>query len=308
MGNTHISGPLFVTGVQITDADGNLIAPVEMADLDEILDANGNEILEFDSNAAAVNHIAVENSATGVFPIIKAMGEADTGITFENSESEEILILDAIATAVNEITISNAATGNNPIIACTGEANTGIDFENSEGEEILILDSVATSVNEVTITSAATGANPTITATGSDANMDLQLDGKGTGGVAYVRSSEDTTAVNVITAAESGRVYFLNAATEFASTLPAPAQGLHYRFIIKAAPAGANYTVTTNGAAAVIEGSVVVDGAAIPGANETTVTFADGAAAIGDWIEVISDGTSWFLSGIGEAAGAITLA
>jgi|TARA_Y100000310_G_C20699561_1_gene828478 hypothetical protein len=219
----------------------------------------------------------------------------------------ELLEFDSVASAVNHMRLANAATGNPVVLSCEGEDDVGFEFHNSEGEEILILDSAATSVNEYTITSAATGANPTIAATGGDANIDVELQGKGTGGVLMKTGSEIVTATNVLTAAESGKVCFLNSATEFVSTLPAVAQGLRFRFIVTAAPSGASYTVVTDSSANVIEGSVVVDGAAIPGANEDTITFADGAAAVGDWVEVISDGTSWLVSGIGEAAGSITL-
>lgn len=128
MGATHFSGPLYVAGVQLTDADGNLIADVEIGDLEQIVDANGNELLEFDSNASAVNHLVVKNSTTGVNPILYAGGEADTGITFENSESEEIMILNSIATSVNEFTVSSAATGDGPQLAATGD-DTDINME-----------------------------------------------------------------------------------------------------------------------------------------------------------------------------------
>lgn len=146
-----------------------------------VFDANGNELLEFTTVASAVNHIGIGNAATGNSPIIRAEGEADTGIIFDNEAGEEILILDSVASSVNELTIKSAATGNSPIIAATGEDDTGIKFENKAGEEILILDSIASSVNEFTVKSAATGANPELSATGDDANIGLDLQSKGTG-------------------------------------------------------------------------------------------------------------------------------
>lgn len=118
-------------------------------------------------------------------------------------------------------------------------------------------------------------------------------------------NTEVVTATNAIAAAESGTTYILNSATEFASTLPAPALGLRYKFIIGAAPSGASYTVVTTSGANIIEGSATVNGAAVAAVNEDTITFTDGAAAVGDWVEVISDGTSWFVSGQGVAATAI---
>lgn len=116
---------------------------------------------------------------------------------------------------------------------------------------------------------------------------------------------ETVAATNVITAAESGKTFFLNHATEFVSTLPAPAAGLRYKFIVANAPETASYTVVTNGGANIIEGIADVNGSAVPAVNEDTITFTDGAAAVGDWVEVISDGTSWFVSGQGVAATAI---
>lgn len=354
MSTTHFNGVdsatgYTVNGTTVIDSNGKIIesAGISIANGDTFTDTNSNEMLEFTVTASATNHLGVVNSATGNNPILRAEGEANTGITFDNSEGEEILILDSVATSVNELTIASAATGNNPTIAATGEANTGITFQNSEGEEILILDSIATSVNEltiksaatgnkpiiaatgeadngiefhndqaeeililasaatsvneVTVTSAATGVAPSIAATGGDTNIDLSLDGKGTGGVLTVKSVETVAATNAITAAESGKVFVLSDATEFASTLPAPAAGLHYRFVIGAAPDGADYTVVTNGGANIIEGLAVVNGATVAAANEDTITFTASAAVVGDWCEVVSDGTSWFVSGQAQA-------
>ncbi len=95
-----------------------------------VLDGNGNELLEYTSVIDAVNHIGIVNAATGDFPRIRAEGESDTGITFDNKDGEEILIIDSVATSVNHFTISSAASGNNPILEATGDtADIGIDFQ-----------------------------------------------------------------------------------------------------------------------------------------------------------------------------------
>ena len=155
------------TKLVLKDSHDILIWTVDNVNDDAtILDTNGNEIIELTTIDSAVNHIGIVNATTGNSPIVRAEGEADTGITFDNRDGEEILILDSIASSVNEITIKSAITNVNPSLECTGEANTGITFANSEQEEILILDSIATSVNELTIKSAITGANPSISATG----------------------------------------------------------------------------------------------------------------------------------------------
>lgn len=49
---------------------------------------------------------------------------------------------------------------------------------------IIKLAAVASAVDEVTLSNAATGKRPGVVATGTDTNIDLQVDGKGTGGVA----------------------------------------------------------------------------------------------------------------------------
>lgn len=115
-------------------------------------------------------------------------------------------------------------------------------------------------------------------------------------GIAGPVQHEDVTATNVILAAESGKTFFLNSATEFVSTLPAPAAGLAFTFIVAAAPSGASYTVVTNASANIIKGKQFpADGAAgDTGTADDTITFVDGAAVAGDMVYVISDGTSWF--------------
>lgn len=126
-------------------------------------------------------------------------------------------------------------------------------------------------------------------------------------------ATEVVAATNAITAAESGKVFFLNAATEFASTLPAPAAGLKYTFIVTAAPSSASYTVVTEGGCQVLAGHVLTSGFADSGsdvettATGTTITFVDGVSVVGDRAEVISDGTSWFASCICAVEAGITI-
>lgn len=124
-------------------------------------------------------------------------------------------------------------------------------------------------------------------------------------------ATETVAATNAITAAESGTTFFLSSATEFASTLPAPAAGLHYRFIIAAAPSGASYTVVTNASAQILAGKVISvagdAGDVENAATATTITFVDGQSVIGDIAEVWSDGTSWFAICVASVAAGITI-
>lgn len=126
-------------------------------------------------------------------------------------------------------------------------------------------------------------------------------------------ATEVVSATNVITAAESGTTFFLNSATEFASTLPAPAAGVNYTFIVTAAPSGASYTVVTEGGCQILAGHVITSGFADSGsdvetaATGTTVTFVDGVSVVGDRAYVVSDGSSWFVSAITAVEAGITI-
>ena len=121
-------------------------------------------------------------------------------------------------------------------------------------------------------------------------------------------TTESVTATNSITAAETGKTFFLNSATEFVSTLPAPAAGLKYRFVIVAAPASASYTVVTTSSSNIIKGQqfVAADAAGDTGTTDDTITFVDGQSVAGDECDVLSDGTSWFAKCRSAVAAGIT--
>lgn len=112
-----------------------------------------------------------------------------------DTNANEIFKISATGSAVNEFTVTNAATGNPPKISATGgDTNISIQTQpkgtgttqilDGNGNEVIIAGAaVASAVNEVTITNAATGNDPGIAASGGDSNIDLNLQGKGTGGV-----------------------------------------------------------------------------------------------------------------------------
>jgi len=121
-------------------------------------------------------------------------------------------------------------------------------------------------------------------------------------------ATTNATAASSLTAADSGKVIFLNSATEFVTTLPAPAAGLAFTFIVTAAPSSASYTVVTNGSANIIKGQAV-NAAGVAGDTGTaddTITFVDGQSVAGDMVTVVSDGTSWFAKGFCAVAAGIT--
>jgi hypothetical protein len=106
------------------------------------------------------------------------------------------------------------------------------------------------------------------------------------------------TAASTLTAADSGRTLFLSATAEFATTLPAPAAGLSFSFVVAAAPSGASYTIVTSGSANIIKGvqftAEDAGGSGDSGTADDTITFVDGQAVAGDRVDLVCDGTNWF--------------
>ena len=123
--------------------------------------------------------------------------------------------------------------------------------------------------------------------------------------------SQDLTSTTALTAEESGKTCFLATAGGFVTTLPAPATGLKFKFVIKVAPTG-DYTIVTSGSANIMIGffAVHADGAGptVATAGDTITFVAAGSAAkVGDWCEVESDGTSWYISGMSQIATGMTV-
>jgi hypothetical protein len=132
--------------------------------------------------------------------------------------------------------------------------------------------------------------------------------------VAGPETSEVVTAANILTAAESGKTFYLDALAGFLTTFPAPALGLVYRFVVKTAPTSNGYTFAPNGGTADIivvhvtslEINDTVDG--IIDDNADLLTLVANSAAKGDYLEARSDGTSWYVTGVISLTASLTAA
>ena len=119
-------------------------------------------------------------------------------------------------------------------------------------------------------------------------------------------------AATTLTAADSGKVYFLALAGGFAVTLPSPAVGLNFKFFVQIAPTG-DYTIVTAGASQILAGLVHssdgVDGDSETAFTATTVTFiaAGSASTIGDSADLWSDGTNWYARAFCNISTGITI-
>jgi len=138
----------------------------------------------------------------------------------------------------------------------------------------------------------------------------LDLDG----GLLY--NAADATAAFTATASNCGQTYFLNAATEFQTILPAMSEvsaGCAFQFIVKAAPSGASYTVITGNSdedtliVGINELEVDTGDDGPYDASADTITFVDGTAVVGDYVYLFTDGTMWYGRGQANADGGITV-
>ena len=128
---------------------------------------------------------------------------------------------------------------------------------------------------------------------------------------------KELLAASSLTEADSGSIFLLNSASEFATTLPAVADagaGWYCKFVVKAAPSSASYTIVEKAASdtdviicnGINELEVDTSDDGVFSAGCTTITFVDGVAIKGDFIDVWCDGSNYYVSGQTKADGGIT--
>lgn len=120
-----------------------------------------------------------------------------------------------------------------------------------------------------------------------------------------LKNVETIAEASTLDVEDSGKVFILDAAAGAAITLPSAVSGWCAKFIIGSAFATTGWTVVSGSTN--IQGTVIVNGASVLGSDEDTITFAAAAENVGDWVEVVSDGTNFYVSGVGSAASSITL-
>ena len=113
-----------------------------------------------------------------------------------------------------------------------------------------------------------------------------------------------TASAYTVTNADSGKTFKLGG-TGVAITLPAPKDGLNYKFLVTAAFA-TDYVITATGA--ICSGPIIEAGAIQACSAKTTFTLEDGVEVIGDVLTFESDGTVWAIQGNFQAGNSITIA
>ncbi len=121
---------------------------------------------------------------------------------------------------------------------------------------------------------------------------------------------EARSAASTLSQYDNGKTILLNSTTAFATTLPSPFMGGRFKFIVTGIPGASAHTIGAG--SAIIKGSVssadLANGSAAASTTGGTTISLTTTAYVGDWIEVVSNGVNWLLSGSVKAQGGLTIA
>lgn len=112
-------------------------------------------------------------------------------------------------------------------------------------------------------------------------------------------SVKDVTGATTLTTADNGKIISLNAAAGAAITLPAVTNtGWTAKFVVSTV-FGTSDWVISSAEGDNLEGCLNINGTLTTVDAADSFTFELGAENIGDWVEVVSDGTNWLVYGVG---------
>lgn len=116
------------------------------------------------------------------------------------------------------------------------------------------------------------------------------------------------TAAGVITHDDHEKTIFIDNATGFITTLPAPIAGFKCEVINKTANTTGNHTLVSASSANIIKGNQnsVAGDAGDSGTADDTISFVANQSVAGDRVELRSDGTSWFAYATSKVAAGVT--
>lgn len=179
--------------------------------------AGGKNILTLNGAVTSANYVDITAAVASSSPSISAVGsdsninlnliaKGSTGALALIANGALALSVSNPASAVNYIGAQGNVTTGSPSLSATGsDTNVGMIFVTKGSgsyaftgyggaTSVLTLSSIASAVNYIVMQNNATGANPAIFPIG-DANITLQIQGSGTGGVYLVGVGTNTNAV-----------------------------------------------------------------------------------------------------------------
>ena len=122
---------------------------------------------------------------------------------------------------------------------------------------------------------------------------------------AYIFTMDDSSASShSLGMKDSGKTYILENTVARTITLPAVKAGLKFKFIVSDSTAAS--TIVTNEGTSLIKGGILLATAWETLAGTTLTAATDNV--IGDWVEIVCDGTYWYISGQSGHANGFTIA
>ncbi len=117
--------------------------------------------------------------------------------------------------------------------------------------------------------------------------------------VSLANTTGDAYSTTTLTIADSGSTYLISG-TGTTITLPAVAQseGVNFKFMVNGALGVAN-SIIASAEGDNIEGSLIVAGAVVDCDAEDFINFIQDGENLGDYVEVYSDGSKWYIGDSG---------
>ena len=121
----------------------------------------------------------------------------------------------------------------------------------------------------------------------------------------YIFNMNNASASShTLDAGDSGKTYLLSNTVARTITLPAVKAGLRFKFVVTDSTAAS--TIATGEGTALIKGGILLATAWETLAGTTLTAATDNV--VGDWIELVCDGTYWYISGQSGHANGFTVA
>lgn len=109
-------------------------------------------------------------------------------------------------------------------------------------------------------------------------------------------------ASTTLATTDSGKTFILTTTTEFVLPATSTSAGVHYKFVVGSGIT-ATSTVRTSDLGNNIEGTLIVAGAVVDCAAEDIITIGASFENVGDYFELWSNGTYWFIGDSGALTG-----
>ena len=117
------------------------------------------------------------------------------------------------------------------------------------------------------------------------------------------KNVHNIAAAYTVLASDSGKVFTIDQDATFVITLPSDQEGLNYKFIVT--DAGSGEVHITSGASNGIKGFSMDPTTGINAVDSVLVEIVASTAVIGDYVNLVNDGTTWWCESFSSATNGI---